>query len=287
MMYVFGEVTEPKEETTVLVEEIVRSQVIEILVRAVQQASRRNTRFLSTEDLIFLIRHDRHKVNTLRTFLMYREAQKASKQGGSNAPLEQYEEEVLDEAGPSVVRKKVRFSWDLLTYYGSVLEDDDHDDLGEEEQQAYESQLARLRVADEITRTMSKEEYMYYSECRSASFTYKKVKRFREWCNMGTYYDSKPNDQVLDILGFLAYEMVQKLTEAALDVKRKWDSTKQDEQKRDDQEKVNFGLFARPTNERAPLEPIHIHEAFRRLQKTTQPMANFRGGVARTTISLI
>lgn len=57
----------------------------------------------------------------------------------------------------------------------------------EEDREAYEDQINRLRVADEITRTMSKDAYMYYSDCRQASFTYKKAKRFREWCNLSMY----------------------------------------------------------------------------------------------------
>ena len=59
------------------------------------------------------------------------------------------------------------------------------DDADEEEREAYEDQINRLRVADQLTQGMTKEEYMHYSDCRQASFTYKKLKRFREWCEMG------------------------------------------------------------------------------------------------------
>jgi transcription initiation protein SPT3 len=76
---------------------------------------------------------------------------------------------------------------------------------------------------------------MEYSECRQASFTYKKARKFREWLVGGT---SRPasltlsnlaggsardlarlSDDTLEILGFLAYEIVQKLTEVSLAVK--------------------------------------------------------------------
>lgn len=77
----------------------------------------------------------------------------------------------------------------------------------------------RLRLADEMTREMSCEEYMEYSECRQASFTYKKAKKFRDWLNPAQFIDYRLSDDVVEILGFLAWDMVRLLTERALAVK--------------------------------------------------------------------
>ncbi|TPX57573.1 hypothetical protein PhCBS80983_g03737 [Powellomyces hirtus] len=293
MMYVHGEVTEPRDDTTLVVEEIVRTQMIEIVVRAVQQAARRGSRFLVPEDVIFLIRHDRQKVNTLRTYLAFRDAQKSAKKSReANEDLAAAEAEA-DNEGPDsssgIVRRKIKFSWDLINHYGSVLEEDDEDEDDEDQQLADDMQQARLREADAVTRKMTKEEYMYYSECRQASFVFKKAQRFRKWCEMGKYYENKPVGEINEILGFLGYEMVRKLTETALMVKREWDGNKMDEQEKEkrEMEKRNFGLFAKPTNEQKPLHTIHIHEAFRRLQKISQPINNFRGDLLRTTLALI
>jgi len=95
--------------------------------------------------------------------------------------------------------------------------------------------LRRLRHADLLTLSMSQQEYMEYSECRQASFTYKKARKFREWLVGGTGRPgslalatlaggsardlARLNDDTLEILGFLAYEIVQKLTEVSLAVK--------------------------------------------------------------------
>jgi len=89
----------------------------------------------------------------------------------------------------------------------------------EEELETYADSVQRLRDADEITRAMTREEYVHYSECRQASFTYRKAKRFREWANMASYIDMKPNDDIIDILGFLTFEIVSTLTEGAMRVK--------------------------------------------------------------------
>ena len=111
-MFVFGEVQEPNQETVSLVEDIVRSQIIELvrwlviclktmapdpfdsrcqIIQARALATRRGARFLSAEDLIFLIRHDRGKVNRLRTYLSWKDVRKHAKDsgdGGGGAEVE-------------------------------------------------------------------------------------------------------------------------------------------------------------------------------------------------------
>jgi transcription initiation protein SPT3 len=81
-MFVFGEVLEPNLDTVNLVEDIVRSQLIELIVQARAQATRRGARYLCAEDLIFLIRHDRGKVNRLRTYLSWKDVRKHAKDSG-------------------------------------------------------------------------------------------------------------------------------------------------------------------------------------------------------------
>lgn len=205
---------------------------------------------------------------------------------------------------------------------------------------------------------MTREEYVHYSECRQASFTYRKGKRFREWANVSAFVEVKPNDDIVDSLGFLTYEMVSKLTAMALQIKRdlmEADGKKEEEgsagtkRKREGEEESDqlkkeqktdgsataatlstmdstsstttavtpgsaiaetetphsstakdspqemktkddeegSGLFSLPSTEQTPLQPEHIHEAFRRLQQSPQPIKNFRGGLVRTRISLI
>ncbi|KAJ3089763.1 Transcription initiation protein spt3 [Quaeritorhiza haematococci] len=296
MMFVFGEVAEPLEETTQLVEEITRAQIIEILIQAVQQAQKRGSRYLSAEDLIFLIRHDRQKVNRMRMFLSWKDVRKNVKDrdGGAGAADA---EELMEEGGASgdkpmkVKKMKVKFSWDLFNALGSVLSDEEEEEDDEEDREAYEDQIHRLRLADEVTRTMTKDEYIYYSECRQASFTFKKTKRFRDWCQMQQYYDNKANSDVIDILGFLGYEIVSRLTEYGLMVKKEWEDKEKEERAKEDRrnaglEDENY-LFGKSNDEQTPMQPIHIQEGFRRLQKTSHPLHNFKGGLVRTMLSLI
>ena len=119
MMFVSGETAEPSTETTGMIEEIVRAQVIEMvsltylhsvsmlpwhtpslpckqrtnhnpqLTQATSLANRRGVRSISTGDLIFLIRHDKAKVSRLRTFLSWKDVRKNVKdsddKGGGDA----------------------------------------------------------------------------------------------------------------------------------------------------------------------------------------------------------
>jgi len=51
----------------------------------------------------------------------------------------------------------IKLPWEIPTIYSEV-----------------EASIERLREADEATRGMTGEEYRYYSDCRHASFTWKK-----------------------------------------------------------------------------------------------------------------
>ncbi|KAF9421919.1 Transcription initiation protein spt3 [Entomortierella beljakovae] len=339
MMFVFGEVSDAIQETTMLVEDIVRSQVIEIICQAAQQARKRSSRFMSAEDLIFLIRHDRPKVNRLRTYLSWKDVRKNVKDSSDGSGGAGADDVVgIDDAGDTkgggvdgpggpggknaaaggqvpvskARRMRVKLSWELLNGFADAMvgngEDDDDDD---DDEDAYLDSMQRLRDADRVTFAMTREEYEHYSECRQASFTYRKAKRFREWANMSSYIDMRPNDDIIDILGFLTFEMVTTMTETALKVKKEEDEkqrmyreaaaakskSKSEEggggdgngsggEDMDVDEHIP-GLFSLPPSEQSPLQPRHIREAFRRLQRAPLPIKNYQGGLARTKVSLI
>ncbi|WVQ85170.1 hypothetical protein IAT38_007335 [Cryptococcus sp. DSM 104549] len=232
MMFVFGEVQMPLPETVKLVEDIVRGQIIEIVTRARLLTHLRSNRFLSPEDLIFLIRDDRGKVNRLRTYLSWKDVRKKAKdeseKGGEDIDLDVDEDKALKGR-----KQMVKLPWELLTPFSGFLRglpnkrvDGEEDDEDDDELQAHEDSMQRLREADEITKKMTKNEYAQYSECRQASFTYRRGRRFREFINFGAYLDVRPNDDIVDILGFLAFEMVRSLCVTALDLRERLEKTK-------------------------------------------------------------
>ncbi|OLL26834.1 SAGA complex subunit spt3 [Neolecta irregularis DAH-3] len=277
MMFVSGELADPLPEVTTLVEEIVRTQVIEMLTQATLLAQKRGARTISTDELIFLIRHDKAKINRLRTYLSWKDVRKNAK-----------EQEGVDELGMEdggtdakvkVKRNKIKLPWEANMMFTEAIPEDDEED--EEEIEANYATLQRLKNADDRTRQMTRDEYVHWSECRQASFTFRKGKRFREWCGMANITESRPNDDIVDILGFLTFEIVATITEEGLKVQK--------ELGEDTEVKVGEGLFVQEGEGKSPLQKKHIEEAYRRLQlpRGNQTLRNFRTGMAKCKIYLI
>ncbi|KAJ1333442.1 transcription initiation protein SPT3 [Microdochium nivale] len=308
MMYVSGETGEPSVEATTMIEEIVRQQVIEILRQCTELAARRGSRVITINDLIFQIRDDAPKVSRLRTFLSWKDVRKSAKDsdekggdagdigvGGGDDPaggvMVPGSGGPVDEAAKKNKKAKVKLPWEPLSFYSQeVPERDDEED--EEEEEMNFITLQRLRKADERTKVMTREEYVTWSEYRQASFTYRKGKRFREWAGFGVVTDGKPSDDIVDILGFLTFEMVQTLTEEALKIKEQedlWKERSGGENSGNNKDgsgggtgskkrKLAQGLFDPPSEGKTPVEPRHIQEGFRRLQNRpikSRAMLNF------------
>ncbi|KAL2024009.1 hypothetical protein VTK56DRAFT_244 [Thermocarpiscus australiensis] len=304
MMYVSGETGEPSVETTGIIEDIVRQQVIEILKNCTELAARRGSRSITINDLIFQIRDDAAKVSRLRTFLSWKDVRKNVKDSddkGGDADLAAGEDPVggvvaagpVDDAAKKNKKAKVGLPWEPTSFYSvEVPEREDEED--EEEEEMNYITLQRLRKADERTKAMTKEEYVTWSEYRQASFTYRKGKRFREWAGFGLVTDSRPSDDIVDILGFLTFEMVQTLTEEALKIKENEDLYRERTGENAGASKKRKiygggGLFDPPGEGRTPVEPRHIQEAFRRLQqrpKKSRAMLNGTRLQQRTNLKL-
>ncbi|KAK1624220.1 hypothetical protein BDP81DRAFT_501809, partial [Colletotrichum phormii] len=131
--------------------------------------------------------------------------------------------------------------------------------------------LEKLRRNDDRTRDMTVAEYATWSEYRHASLTYRKAKRFREWCGLGVIAENKPSDDVMDILGFLTSEMVQNLTAQALRVQKQeallllGKGTAVAGEERGLVAGLG-GLFAEPEGLRKAVDVRHVRMAFQQLQ---------------------
>ncbi|KAJ1542052.1 Transcription initiation protein spt3 [Nowakowskiella sp. JEL0078] len=294
MMFVAGEVSEPLPETTELVEEIVRSQVIEIIIQAVAHAHKRCSKSVSAEDIIFLIRHDKQKVHRLRVYLTWKEVRKRKDDLGPAGTKGDAEEFVKEAETPRAKKRKVKFTWDIMTSLSDVLSDgeDDEDEVDEEEVEANEELIQRLKHADDNVDNLpllskKRKDFAIGVICQ--------VTNSLEF----SYYDNKPNNDMIDILGFLACEMVSKLTETALVVKKEWDARAKLEQtinaaatSTQSSELISMRetdgyLFKRLQGEQTPLRASMMMDAFRRLQKSERVVDKFRGGVVRSNLSLI
>ncbi|KIM29481.1 hypothetical protein M408DRAFT_328737 [Serendipita vermifera MAFF 305830] len=306
MLYVFGEVLEPNQETVNLVEEIVREQVVEIISQAKAHAMRRGQKNFKAEDLVFILRHDRDKVNRLRTYLSWKDVRKTAKE--TDAPgaddVELGDDEKPDEGTGQ--QTNVKLPWELKSVYLGALWDNGLIEDDEEDEEMTEARQDRLRHLDEATREMTKDEYLRYSDMRQASFTHRKASRFKEFLNLPPHMQLKSGDDTMDILGFLAFEIVRVLCTDALLVKQNADSTgistavlregaepdaKRPRRSDFDGDAPVCSLFLPPAEPRTALRPDHIRAAFSAMQKRgrqkAKMMNNFRGGFVKTNIVLI
>lgn len=258
-----------------------------------------------------MIRHDKAKVSRLKTFLSWKDVRKNVKdsddKGGGDSGDFGAGDDALAGAGvagpqdvaakPKNKRAKIGLPWDQNNIYPIQVPERDDEEDEEEEEQNYAT-LQRLANADERTKNMTREEYVFWSDCRQASFTFRKAKRFREWAGFGIVTDFKPNDDIVDILGFLTFEIVQTLTEEALKVKDREDREKKGRGGSEDgigekskKRKRETGLFDPPEEGRTPVELRHVHEAYRKLQATPNKSVAMllHGGRApiRTSLRLV
>ncbi|BGP30177.1 Transcription initiation protein spt3 [Rhodotorula toruloides] len=211
MVYVFCGIKDADEELVQFIEEVVKKEMVEL-------ASRRGGRAISVEDLIFLVRHDRAKVNRLKSYLSWKDVRKKMKEPEADDEIDGMEEPVSDKT-LKVIKTTVRLPWELSDAWADYLRGEDEPE--DDEAEAYEVNKQRLREADMLTSKMSRDEYEQYSQARQASFVYRKNKKFRDFLALPAMLDVVfPSDEVIDVLGFLAYECVRALCDAGISNKK-------------------------------------------------------------------
>ena len=263
----------------------------------------------------------------MKNFLSWKDVRKNVKESNDDSKADDLLPDDAAAGGPAVnpnemaargmnkhKKAQIKLPWDVHSFYAHHIPErdvpDDEPGAGADDADSDDEMnattLQRLKNADERTKGMTKEEYVHWSECRQASFTFRKGKRFREWAGFGIVTDSKPSDDVIDILGFLTYEIVEWLTETALKVK----ATEEADQRRtaragqnasangtasngtgeegeDDESSsqasrkrkrdMGMSLFAAPEKEKTAIQPRHIQEAFRLSQRATLKDLRFSG----------
>ena len=182
MLLALCAIRQPDDALTQYIEDVVRNHVQQLVLQARAQAARRNAKAVAVEDLVFLVRHDRARLNRLRTYLSWKDVRKkmreldqvgaVSSTGADDDQIDSIEEPVSDKS-LKVIKTTVRLPWELNDAWADYLHTVD-DDPEDDEAEAYEVNKQRLREADLLTSRMSREEYEQYSQARQASFVFRK-----------------------------------------------------------------------------------------------------------------
>lgn len=208
MMFALGDARRPLHETAALVEDIVHTQLINLLHQAAEVSLLRGARVISAEDLLFLMRKDKKKVRRLLKYMQFRDYKsKILKSIEDEDPLD-------SDKYSSNINKRQRLAQDFLASidqtgeFLALLDEEEIDEVRQE----------RLERLERQTRVMDSAQYGEFCESRQLSFS-KKASKFREWLDCSSM-EVKPNAVSMEILSYLAYETVAQLVDLALLVKQ-------------------------------------------------------------------
>ncbi|XP_063094861.1 transcription initiation protein SPT3 homolog isoform X4 [Cavia porcellus] len=208
MMYSLGDARRPLHETAVLVEDVVHTQLINLLQQAAEISQLRGARVISAEDLLFLMRKDKKKLRRLLKYMFMRDYKSKIIKGID-------EDELLeDKLSGSSVNKRQKIDQDFLSSIDqtgellAMFEDDEIDEVKQE----------RMERAERQTRVMDSTQYAEFCESRQLSFS-KKASKFRDWLDCSSM-EIKPNIAAMEILAYLAHETVAQLVDLALLVRQ-------------------------------------------------------------------
>ncbi|GAA5991968.1 hypothetical protein JCM5350_001325 [Sporobolomyces pararoseus] len=191
---------------------------------------------ISIEDVLFVIRQETDKVERLKSYLSWKDVRKKTRAepttttttntgGGDEDEIDGIEE---PDKNLKIGKSLIHLSWELGDPWREYLLDNTSSSnsssvengiggggvLSKEEERAYKINREILREANEMTEKMTREEYEQYSLARQASFVYRKSKKFRDFLLLDTA--TTLTDELLDIFGFLAYELVRTLSRVGI-----------------------------------------------------------------------
>ncbi|ORZ32244.1 transcription initiation factor IID, 18kD subunit-domain-containing protein [Catenaria anguillulae PL171] len=144
MMYVFGEVPEAIPQVTSLVEQIVQRHTIEMMSNAAAIAKRRGGKTISVDDVVFLVRYDRSRVNRLKDYLGWKDVRKKANTDDKD-DMDPLEDDAPDTT--MATKKRVKFMWEYVKEFTDHLEDEVNED-DEENLEAFRDMMIRLKVHD-------------------------------------------------------------------------------------------------------------------------------------------
>ncbi|XP_069461896.1 transcription initiation protein SPT3 homolog [Ambystoma mexicanum] len=283
MMFSLGDARRPLFETAVLVEDILHTQLLNMLQQAAEVSQLRGSRVISAEDLLFLMRKDKKKLRRLLKYMVFRDYK-------SKVVKSIDEDELLDDKSSisGSVNKRQKVAQDFLNSLDqtgellALFEDEEIDEVKQE----------RMERAERQTRLMDTAQYSEFCESRQLSFS-KKASKFRDWLDC-SLMEIKPNAVAMEILAYLAYETVAQLVDLALLVKQDMTPKANDPFSHaisatfinhHNQTESAVACGAEPQSE--AIQPSHIREAIRRYGHRIGPLSPFTSAYRRTGVTFL
>ncbi|XP_062072905.1 transcription initiation protein SPT3 homolog [Lepus europaeus] len=283
MMFSLGDARRPVHETVVLVEDVVRTQLINLLRQAAEVSQLRGARVISPEDLLFLMRKDKKKLRRLLKYMFMRDYK--------SKIIKSIDEDDLPEnkvSGSSKTNKRQKIVQDFFNSIDqtgelmAMLENDEIDEVKQE----------RMERAERQTRIMDSAQYAEFYKSRHLSFS-KKSSKFRDWLDCSSM-EIKPTVVTMEILADLAYETVAQLVDLALLVRQDMVTKAGDplshavsatfmQYHSSAESAAACGIEA----QRDAIQPCHIREAVRRYGHKIGPLSPFTSAYCRSEMAFL
>ncbi|EJW02081.1 hypothetical protein EDEG_03466 [Edhazardia aedis USNM 41457] len=262
MMYATGDLKHPNDLASQYIELIIKNQIQNLLKAANNIKTLRKAKTISVEDICFVLRTNKFKVRRVLDSITFKDLRK-------KVNSEDYVVEVKStdfqfswmfdrkkyplSVNPFFINRESAYNQELQDIR-SFMNDLDDTNKNESLNSHFEEEsdiikFERLKRINLITEMMTKEEYLEFSECRQASFIFRKIKKFKQFLT----FNEKMKDYVYDVLGFICYEMVVDIVEEGLKILKKTNQA----------DFYSNGLFN--VQQRKGLGLFEIKEACRRL----------------------
>ncbi|KJE89013.1 hypothetical protein CAOG_00573 [Capsaspora owczarzaki ATCC 30864] len=215
MMFAFGDAKETDKDAAYLIEEIVQREIQQIFVNAMNCAIQRQSRYPTVQDVAIALSNDRSRMMRLHEYLNHKDISSQASASTEQADTRTANEAPTFRTGSLSVHLSETFLVDSMCATLGL------DVAGLTPKVLNPVTAARLVRADNRTSNMSKAAYMDYTATRRVNFVLHTKRKFWTWVQRHPEADEHPPthmDDVLDLLAFLAYDLIGLLAELALEV---------------------------------------------------------------------
>ncbi|XP_076758364.1 transcription initiation protein Spt3 isoform X2 [Xylocopa sonorina] len=211
MMHGFGDSSEPLIESAKIIEEVVLQQMRTMIRKACEVSERRGNAkkgiCISAEDLVFLLRKDKVKLQRLLKYLELKEFKASIHKTIDN--------DIPEDTIPGENAEKSKHKGPVHSFLSLI---DNTGELLEDSSTVDEVKQQRCIRAEVMTRSMDEARYLKFSKARNASFANKNRHKFNDWIMPES--DITISKQAYTVLGYLAFEVVAQIVDFAMLVRQ-------------------------------------------------------------------
>ena len=203
IMHACGDSKRASRDSALLIESIVRTEITSVCRQAFSLTQSEDKLL---ESFLFLMRRDKPRLKHVLRNVTYK---KLVKQVHRSISEESVEDPLIGCSGlkpPLSAPFLDPIGSDTKLDFSSLLDSDVTDCVSAERYERYES----------LTRCMNTQQYLEFTECRTVNFT-RRPQKLRDWLSLPFLAEDRGSSRLLEVLGYLCYDVVRRLVETGLE----------------------------------------------------------------------